>query len=280
MWRVAAAVVLVVGGASTIPFGAWLIAKSRLPSWMRGFWKWPLGENLSPEVAYWQGWAGVVVGAAALVTLIPLLNGPDPSATSRAGLALAVLFLIVGVVAYVRSVVLSQRAPAIAPSAVPTTAMHRETALAVGLVAGLVLGALLTAGVFDAFPSGPGNINQSSHIPRADGLQWTDVQPGSGSAATTGKVLKIQYTIWLGDGTRIDSSADHGNSFTFTLGKGEVIKGFDEGLVGMRVGGVRWLTIPPSLAYGAAGARAAPNGPSIPPNATLVCVIALLSVSP
>ncbi len=180
MWRVAAAVVLVVGGASTIPFGAWLIAKSRLPSWMRGFWKWPLGENLSPEVAYWQGWAGVVVGAAALVTLIPLLNGPDPSATSRAGLALAVLFLIVGVVAYVRSVVLSQRAPAIAPSAVPTTAMHRETALAVGLVAGLVLGALLTAGVFDAFPSGPGNINQSSHIPRADGLQWTDVQPGSG----------------------------------------------------------------------------------------------------
>src|SRR4029077_6616009 len=143
MWRVAAAVVLVLAAAAAIPFGAWLIANSRLPSWMRGIWKWPLGENLSPEVAYWQGWAGVVVGAAALVTLIPLLNGPDGSAVSRAGLALAILFLIVGVVASVRSVVLSHRPPATAPGAVPASAMRRETALAVGLVAGLVLGALL-----------------------------------------------------------------------------------------------------------------------------------------
>jgi len=278
MWRVAAAVVLVLAAAATIPFGAWLIAKSRLPSWMRGIWKWPLGENLSPEVAYWQGWAGVVAGAAALVTLIPLLNGPDGSAISRAGLALAVLFLAVGVVAYVRSVVLSHRPPATAPGAVPASAMRRETALAVGLVAGLVLGALLTAGVFDAFPSGPSNSDQTSRFPRADGLLWTDVQAGSGAAATNGKVLKIQYTIWLGDGTRIDSSADHGNSFTFTLGKGEVIKGFDEGLVGMRVGGIRWLTIPPAFAYGAAG-ETPPSGPGIPPNSTLVCVIALLSVS-
>jgi FKBP-type peptidyl-prolyl cis-trans isomerase FkpA len=275
MWRVIGAAVLVLCAASTIPFGAWVIAKSRLPSWMRGIWKWPLGENLSPEVVYWQGWAGVGVGAAALVTLIPLLNGPDGSAISRAGLALAILFLIVGVVAYVRSVVLSQRPSATAPGAVPTSAMPRETALAVGLVAGLVLGALLTAGVFDAFPVQPSN----RHVPVAEGLLWNDVRVGSGPAAAAGKVLKIQYTIWLGDGTRIDSSADHGNSFTFTLGKGEVIKGFDQGLVGMRVGGVRWLTIPPALAYGAAGAQAS-TGTSIPPNSTLVCVIALLSVSP
>jgi len=279
MWRVAAAVVLVLAAAATIPFGAWVIAKSRLPSWMTGIWKWPLGENLSPEVVYWQGWAGVAVGAAALVTLIPLLNGPDGSAISRAGLALAILFLIVGVVAYVRSVVLSQRPSATAPGAMPTIAMPRQTALAVGLVAGLLLGALVTAGVFDAFPSGPSSTNQTSRIPRADGLRWIDVQLGSGAAATAGKMLKIQYTIWLGDGTRIDSSADHGNSFTFTLGKGEVIKGFDQGLVGMRVGGVRWLTIPPALAYGVAGAQAS-TATSIPPNSTLVCVIALLSVSP
>jgi FKBP-type peptidyl-prolyl cis-trans isomerase len=190
-----------------------------------------------------------------------------------------VLLLLVGVVAYVRSIVLSRRAPGTTPGVVPAIAMRRENALAVGLVAGLVLGALLTASVSDAFPVKPRNINQPTPELLAEGLLWNDVQPGSGAAATNGKVLKIQYTIWLGDGTRIDSSADHGNSFTFTLGKGEVIKGFDEGLVGMRVGGVRWLTIPPALAYGAAGARAT-TGPSIPPNATLVCVIALLSVSP
>jgi FKBP-type peptidyl-prolyl cis-trans isomerase len=157
--------------------------------------------------------------------------------------------------------------------------MRWENALAAGLVAGVVLGALVTAGVYDAFPGGASNINQTSRTPQTDGLQWTDVRLGSGTAATTGKVVKIQYTIWLGDGTRVDSSADHGNSFTFTLGKGDVIKGLDEGLAGMRVGGVRWLIVPPALAYGADGVRATP-GPGVPPNATLVFVINLLSVSP
>jgi FKBP-type peptidyl-prolyl cis-trans isomerase len=154
--------------------------------------------------------------------------------------------------------------------------MRSETALAVGLVAGLALGALVAAAVYDAFPGGASNGNQTTPTPRADGLQWTDVQVGSGAAATAGEVLKIQYTLWLGDGTRIDSSTDHGNPFTFTLGKGEVIRGLDEGLMGMHVGGVRWLTIPPSLAYGAGG-TAATNGPSIPPNSTLVFVVNLLS---
>jgi FKBP-type peptidyl-prolyl cis-trans isomerase FkpA len=280
MWRVIGAAVLVLCAALTIPFGASVIAKSRLPSWMTGIWKWPLGEDLSPEVVYWQGWAGVAVGAAALVTLIPLLNGPDWSATSRAGLALVALLLLVGVVAEVRSIVLSRRPPATAPGAVPAIAMRRETALAVGLVAGLVLGALLTASVSDAFPVKPSNIKQKTPVYLAEGLLWNDVQLGSGATVTAGKMVKIQYTIWLGDGTRIDSSADHGNSFTFTVGKGEVIKGFDEGLVGMRVGGVRWLTIPPSLAYGAAGETPPTGGPGIPPNSTLVCVITLLSISP
>jgi FKBP-type peptidyl-prolyl cis-trans isomerase len=157
--------------------------------------------------------------------------------------------------------------------------VRRENALAGGLVAGLVLGALVTASVYDAFPGGPSNINQTTPTPRSDGLQWTDVRLGSGTAATAGKVLTIQYTLWLDDGTRIDSSADHGNSFSFTLGKGAVIRGLDEGLAGMRVGGVRWLTVPPALAYGAAGVRATP-GPSIPPDSTLVFVVTLLSVSP
>jgi FKBP-type peptidyl-prolyl cis-trans isomerase len=153
--------------------------------------------------------------------------------------------------------------------------MRRENALAVGLVAGLVLGALVTAGVFDASPSEPNSTNQTSSTPRAVGLQLTDIELGSGTLATAGKVLKIQYTIWLGDGTRIDSS----NSFTFTMGKGEVIKGLDDGMVGMRVGGVRWLIVPPALAYGASGITATP-GRSIPPNSTLVVVVSLLSVGP
>ncbi len=279
MWRVVGAAILILGAASLIPFGAFLIAKSRLPSWMRGVWKWPLGDNLSPEVVNLQGWTGVLVGGGALVALVPLLRLPDGGATSRAGVAVAVLFLLVGVVAYVRSIVLSYRAPKTAEGLVTESAMRRENALALGLVAGLVLGALVTAGVYDAFPGGPSNINQTTPTPRTDGLQWIDVRLGSGTVATAGKVLKIQYTIWLGDGTRIDSSADHGDSFTFTLGKGDVIKGLEEGLTGMRVGGVRWLTVPPALAYGANGVRATP-GPSIPPNATLVFVINLLSVSP
>lgn len=276
MWRLVGAVFLVLAGASTIPFGAWVIARSRLPSWMRGIWKWPLGDNLSPEVANLQGWAAVLAGAAALVALVPLVRLPARDVTSRAGLGVAVLFLLVCGAAYVRSIVLSYSTTAAPFDSGRSSAMRRETALAVGLVAGIALGALVTAGIYDALPGGASNTNQTTPMPRADGLQWTDVQVGSGAAATAGEVLKIQYTLWLGDGTRIDSSTDHANPFTFTLGKGEVIKGLDEGLVGMHVGGVRWLIIPPSLAYGAGG-TAATNGPSIPPNSTLVFVVTLLS---
>ena len=264
---------MVLCGASTLPFGVWVIAKKRLPLWMRGLWKWPLGDNLTPEVANFQGWAAVLVGAGALVAVVPVLRLPDRSATSRASLAIVVLFLLVGVVAYVRSIVLSYRTQAAPSGSVATSTMRGETALAVGLVVGLAMGALLTAGVYDAFPGDASNANQTTPLPRGDGLQWTDIRIGSGTAATAGKVVKIKYTIWLDDGTRIDSN----NSFTFTLGKGVVIKGLDEGLVGMRVGGVRWLTIPPDLAYGASGIRATP-GPSIPPDSTLVVAVDLLSV--
>jgi peptidylprolyl isomerase/FKBP-type peptidyl-prolyl cis-trans isomerase FkpA len=279
MWRQVGAVVLVLCSASSIPFGAWVIAKSRLPFWMRGIWKWPLGNNLSPEVAGLQGWAAVLAGAAAVLTLIPLLRLPARDVTSRAVLAVAVLFLLVCVAAYVRSVVLSHRAPAPPSGSVPATPMRSETALAVGLVAGLAMGTLLTAGVYDAFPGEAGNTSQTTPTPRADGLEWTDIKIGSGTAVAAGKVLTIQYTLWLGDGTRIDSSADHGNQFQFTLAKGEVIKGLEEGVVGMRVGGIRWLTVPPAFAYGAAGVIAT-NGPSIPPDATLVFVVELLAVDP
>jgi FKBP-type peptidyl-prolyl cis-trans isomerase FkpA len=179
----------------------------------------------------------------------------------------------------VRSVVLSYRAPEAPSGPATATAIRGETALAAGLVAGLALGALITAGVYDAFPGGSSRTAQTTPTPHAGDLEWTDVKFGSGTAATAGKLVTVQYTLWLADGTRIDSSAERGNQFKFTLGKGEVIMGFDEGVLGMRVGGIRWLTIPPALAYGAAGAIATP-GPSIPPDATLVFEVELLAVGP
>jgi hypothetical protein len=246
---------------------------------MTGIWKWPLGDHVSAEVAGLQGWAAVLVGAAALVALIPLLRLPDRDVTSRAGLAIAVLFVVVGLAVYVRSIVLSYRGPALPSGSVPATATGKDTALAAGIVAGLALGALVTAGIYDAFPGGTTNTAQAAPTPRAAGLQWTDVKLGSGTAATAGKLVTIQYTVWLADGTRIDSSADRSTPFKFTVGKGEVIKGMDDGLAGMRVGGIRWLTIPPALAYGAPGVHAT-SGPSIPPNATLIFVVELLAVGP
>lgn len=105
-------------------------------------------------------------------------------------------------------------------------------------------------------------------------LQIEDLQVGEGPAAQAGDTLSVHYTGWLEDGTQFDSSRDRGQPFQFTLGQGGVIAGWDEGLVGMQVGGVRRLTIPPDKAYGTTGA----GGGLIPPNATLVFEIELLEI--
>jgi FKBP-type peptidyl-prolyl cis-trans isomerase len=111
-------------------------------------------------------------------------------------------------------------------------------------------------------------------------LQKTDIKVGDGAEARAGRVVRVHYTGWLYDasrddkrGNKFDSSKDGNTPFDFTLGEREVIPGWDEGVAGMKVGGVRVLTIPPAMGYGARGA-----GGVIPPNATLVFEVELLEV--
>ena len=107
----------------------------------------------------------------------------------------------------------------------------------------------------------------------ADGLEYWDIKVGTGATAQSGQTVKVHYTGWLTNGKKFDSSVDHGQPFSFRLGAGEVIKGWDEGVAGMKVGGKRQLRIPPELGYGARGA-----GGVIPPNATLIFDVELLGV--
>lgn len=104
------------------------------------------------------------------------------------------------------------------------------------------------------------------------GLAYKDTKVGDGPAAQPGQMASVHYTGWLPDGTKFDSSRDAGQPFGFTIGQGQVIKGWDEGVAGMKVGGRRLLVIPPDLGYGASG-----QGP-IPPNSTLVFDVELLGV--
>lgn len=104
-------------------------------------------------------------------------------------------------------------------------------------------------------------------------LKYKDIKVGTGPTPQTGQKVTVTYTGWLLDGKKFDASTP-GNPFTFTIGKGQVIKGWDEGVASMKVGGKRTLIIPPDLAYGAKGA-----GKDIPPNATLKFDVELLKVN-
>jgi FKBP-type peptidyl-prolyl cis-trans isomerase FkpA len=105
------------------------------------------------------------------------------------------------------------------------------------------------------------------------GFWYTDVKVGQGAEARQGSTVTVHYTGWLPDGSKFDSSRDRGEPFAFTLGAGQVIAGWDEGVKGMRTGGRRKLVLPPQLAYGAEGAP-----PAIPPGATLVFDVEVLDV--
>jgi FKBP-type peptidyl-prolyl cis-trans isomerase FkpA len=111
-------------------------------------------------------------------------------------------------------------------------------------------------------------------------MKVTDVEVGTGEEAVAGKTVSVHYTGWLYDesapdhhGKKFDSSRDRGQPFNFALGAGSVIKGWDQGVAGMKVGGKRTLTLPPEFGYGSRGA-----GGVIPPNATLVFDVELLGV--
>ena len=111
-------------------------------------------------------------------------------------------------------------------------------------------------------------------IKTASGLQIEELVVGEGAAAASGQKVSVHYTGWLTNGTKFDSSHDRNEAFQFGLGRGQVIRGWDEGVQGMKVGGKRKLTIPPELGYGSRGA-----GGVIPPNATLVFEVELLGVN-
>ena len=132
--------------------------------------------------------------------------------------------------------------------------------------------ALLAAAGGQPPAAGGGGGSGNNEVTTPSGLKYTDDQVGTGATAESGKTVSVHYTGWLLNGTKFDSSRDRGQPFNFPLGAGRVIKGWDEGVAGMRVGGKRTLIIPPDLGYGARG-----TGP-IPPNSTLKFEVELLDV--
>jgi FKBP-type peptidyl-prolyl cis-trans isomerase len=144
------------------------------------------------------------------------------------------------------------------------------------MVLGIVVGAAALAAMVAACaqsqaPAGGGGGGEEVTTP--SGLKYTDVKVGTGAEAKSGQNVSVHYTGTLTDGKKFDSSKDRNQPFNFPLGAGRVIKGWDEGVAGMRVGGVRKLVIPANLGYGASGA-----GGVIPPNATLLFDVELLDV--
>jgi peptidylprolyl isomerase len=114
----------------------------------------------------------------------------------------------------------------------------------------------------------------AKEVTTPSGLKSQDLVVGKGESPKPGQRVKVHYTGWLTDGTKFDSSVDRGEAFTFQIGVGQVIRGWDEGVASMKVGGKRKLIIPPQLGYGAGGA-----GGVIPPNATLIFEVELLGVN-
>ena len=132
-----------------------------------------------------------------------------------------------------------------------------------------------SAGTADGEPAVSGSANAvNAQNPETNGLKIEILKEGGGEGAKAGDTLAVHYTGTLADGRKFDSSVDRGQPFSFPLGAGRVTPGWDQGLVGMKVGETRRLTIPPALGYGARGA-----GGVIPPNATLIFEVEMLKIN-
>jgi FKBP-type peptidyl-prolyl cis-trans isomerase len=125
----------------------------------------------------------------------------------------------------------------------------------------------------DQASSATPSVGNSNVITTSSGLQYQILKEGTGPVAQSGQQVSVHYTGWLTNGTKFDSSVDRGQPIQFPLGTGRVIKGWDEGVAGMKVGEKRKLTIPPSLGYGERG-----YPPVIPANSTLVFEVELMGI--
>jgi FKBP-type peptidyl-prolyl cis-trans isomerase FkpA len=137
---------------------------------------------------------------------------------------------------------------------------------------GVILGALVL--VLAAIGDDKKDKKEGNVVTTKSGLKYEDLKVGDGAEAKKGDTVVVHYTGWLKDGKKFDSSHDRKEPFSFKLGAGQVIKGWDEGVAGMKVGGKRKLIIPPELGYGARGA-----GADIPPNAELTFEVELLKIT-
>lgn len=144
---------------------------------------------------------------------------------------------------------------------------------AAALLAGMVAGCSDSDSGGSGGSGGPTKVSEGDYKTLPGGLKYAILKPGNGAEAKPGQAVSVQYTGWLqSNGQKFDSSYDHGGDpFQFRLGTGAVIKGWDEGVAGMKVGEKRQLVIPPSLGYGEQG-----SGADIPPNSTLVFDVELI----
>ena len=147
-------------------------------------------------------------------------------------------------------------------------------------VACALVASLLAAASLCAQPGGARRARQAEPTPAPvpdtvtpSGLRYKDLKVGAGAEAKTGKTVEVLYTGWLEDRTRFDSSTDPAHPFTFRIGIDDVIKAWHEGIAGMKVGGKRWMIVPPELGYGKQGVSGI-----VPPNATLVLEVELVNV--